>query len=67
MSLALTPEQLYELTHKRRPSAQVIALRAMGVDHRVRPDGTVYVLREALQPELANAKVHGTDEFQIRF
>lgn len=66
MSLALTPDELFELTHKRRPSAQVVALRAMGIDHRVRPDNTVYVLREALRGGLASAKVPGK-EFQINF
>lgn len=41
----LTPTELADLTGKVRSSAQVRALRAMGVEHRVRPDGTVAVLR----------------------
>ena len=38
-----TDTQLYAITHRRRPSAQVRALRAMGIEHKVRPDGTVFV------------------------
>lgn len=41
----LTPDELAELTGKVRGSAQVIALRIMGIEHRVRPDGRVLVLR----------------------
>lgn len=40
---------LYELTHLRRPSAQVRALRSMGIEHKVRPDGTVLVLRSHVE------------------
>lgn len=44
----MTARELEELTHKVRPSAQVKALRAMGIEHRVRPDGTPLVLRADL-------------------
>lgn len=44
--LTLTGVELYDLTHKKRPAAQVRALRSMGLEHRRRPDGTVAVLRE---------------------
>lgn len=40
----LTAHELRELTGKWRRSSQVAALRAMGVEHKVRPDGTVAVL-----------------------
>jgi hypothetical protein len=35
----LTSDQIFELTGYRRPSAQVRALRRMGVEHWIRPDG----------------------------
>jgi hypothetical protein len=35
----LTAAELLELTGYRRPSAQVRALRRMGVEHCIRPDG----------------------------
>ncbi|HEX2531362.1 MAG TPA: DUF4224 domain-containing protein [Burkholderiaceae bacterium] len=41
----LSPEELIELTGKKRSDAQIRALRFMGVEHRVRPDGSLAVLR----------------------
>lgn len=45
MGLCLSPEELEEITGKERSAAQARALRAMGIEHRVRPDGTALVLR----------------------
>lgn len=45
----LTPEELRELTDKRVRPAQVRVLRAMGIEHRVRPDGSVVVLRSHVE------------------
>jgi hypothetical protein len=39
MPALLTSADLQALTGYRRPSAQVRALRAMGIEHWVRPDG----------------------------
>lgn len=41
----LTPEELVELTHRTRYGAQVRMLRAMGIEHRQRADGSVVVVR----------------------
>lgn len=41
----LGPDELYGLTQRRRRDAQARMLRAMGVEHRVRADGSVAVLR----------------------
>lgn len=41
----LTQHEIAELTGKERPSAQIRALRLMGIEHRRRPDGSVAVLR----------------------
>jgi len=44
-SIFLEPEELEQLTHRSRRDAQTRALKFMGIEHRVRPDGTVAVLR----------------------
>lgn len=43
--MILSPDELVALTHKRRPSAQARALRAMGIEHRARADGSLAVSR----------------------
>jgi hypothetical protein len=40
----LDRDELVELTGRRRSDAQVRTLCAMGIEHRVRPDGSVAVL-----------------------
>lgn len=42
----LTPQQVAKLTNRTRSDAQVRALRFMGIEHKVRADNTVAVLRE---------------------
>lgn len=49
--IVLTDAEIRDVTRKKRPSAQVRALRSMGIAHRMRPDGTVMVLRSSLQDE----------------
>lgn len=41
----LTPEEVAELTGRQRSDAQLRALRFMGIEHRVRPDGSLAVSR----------------------
>ena len=56
----LTKEELRELTKRTRSSAQILVLRFMGIEHRMRPDGSVVVLRahvEHLLGGIADAKV----------
>lgn len=45
MSLVLSDTEIVELTRKRRPSAQVRALRHLGIDHKQRADGSILVAR----------------------
>jgi hypothetical protein len=45
----LTAEQVKSLTERIHRSAQVKVLCAMGIEHRVRPDGTVAVLRQHVE------------------
>lgn len=42
----LSPEEVENLTRRKRCDAQVRALRFMGIEHRVRADKSVAVLRE---------------------
>jgi hypothetical protein len=41
----LSYEEIQALTHRKVHSAQVRVLKAMGIEHRVRPDGSVAILR----------------------
>ncbi|CAD6548811.1 hypothetical protein LMG28727_04895 [Paraburkholderia kirstenboschensis] len=44
-SMFLTDDDLTELTSKRRNSLRIHALNSMGVQHKIRPDGSIVVLR----------------------
>ncbi len=52
IAMFLTPEQLLELTGKSRRAAQVRALTQMGLEHTVRPDGKVIILRSHVERRL---------------
>ena len=59
-SMFLRNEEIVALTNRQRYAAQVRALRTMGIEHRIRPDGTVAILRSHVEHLLgysANAKV----------
>lgn len=45
-ALFLTEDEVRALSGKIKRNAQVRALNAMGIEHRVRPDGSVAVLRD---------------------
>lgn len=45
-STFLTPQEIVDLTNRVLPSAQARVLNAMGIEHKVRPDGTVAILRK---------------------
>jgi len=51
----LTEAELTELTGAKRRDCRVRALRAMGVEHRIRPDGRVIVLRSHVEALLSGA------------
>ena len=61
----LTPEELIELTRKRRHDAQARMLRAMGIEHIARPGESPAVLRSHVEHLLGASppvKVSGLDE-----
>jgi hypothetical protein len=46
--LCLTADEVVQLTGRTRPSAQRRALQHMAIDHKQRPDGSIFVLRSVL-------------------
>ncbi|AMU06279.1 DUF4224 domain-containing protein [Burkholderia cenocepacia] len=44
-AMFLTDEELTELTGKRQNAARIRVLNSMGVQHKIRPDGSIAVLR----------------------
>ena len=47
-NVGLTPEQLYEVTGRKRARNQIEALTQMGIDYRIRPNGTPFVALSAI-------------------
>lgn len=47
--MILDQTELAALTNRTRRDAQVKVLRFMGIEHRIRPDGTVAVLRSHVE------------------
>lgn len=48
----LTPEDIAALTLKTQRKAQRAALNFMGIDHKIRPDGSIVVLRAHVEKML---------------
>jgi len=51
-STFLEDDELYDLTHRKRCDAQLKQLRQMGIQCRVRADGSLAVLREHINREM---------------
>lgn len=45
-SMFLDHEEIKGLTNTSRRDAQARALRAMGIEHKIRPDGSIAILRD---------------------
>lgn len=56
----LDQDEVAQLTGKRRCDAQVRALRFMGIEHKIRPDGSVAVLRTHVEKQLGEGAVSKT-------
>jgi hypothetical protein len=50
--MLLTEEEIRELTNRKQRSAQAMVLNALGITHKVRPDGSLVVLRAHVEHEL---------------
>lgn len=59
--MVLTDDEIVQLTQRQRRAAQRTVLTALGIEHRVRPDGSLVVLRshveKVLDSALATAKI----------
>ncbi|QRQ88488.1 DUF4224 domain-containing protein [Cupriavidus oxalaticus] len=65
--MLLTTEELRELTNRVRRHAQASVLNSLGVAHRIRPDGSIIVLRAHVEHLLgASTPVHRHEpEYEI--
>ena len=43
--VCLSPLEIHQITGRKRRPSQVRALRFMGIEHRIRPDGSILVSR----------------------
>ena len=53
----LTKDELASLTGRTRSDAQIRVLRFMGIEHKVRPDGSVAVLRGHVEKSLGGSNI----------
>lgn len=51
----LNDNEIIDLTNKRMRSSQIKALRGMGIEHKIRPDGSIVVLRNHIENILCGA------------
>ena len=55
--MILSEQELLDLTQKRRPTAQARVLAFMGIPYRMRPDGSLAVLRAQVAPTATNGRL----------
>lgn len=65
LSIGLTKEELYEVTHYRYPKKQIHALTSMSIPFKVRPDGSVFVARSAIENESIQPAQKKPDEWKV--
>jgi len=51
IDMFLTPDELIELTERKRRDAQVKVLRHMGIQHKIRPNGSLAVLKSHIEKQ----------------
>ena len=51
IDMFLSPDEIVELTGRHRRDAQVKALRHMGIEHRIRPNGSLAVLKSHIEKQ----------------
>ncbi|MBC8725820.1 DUF4224 domain-containing protein [Paraburkholderia sp. 31.1] len=59
-SMFLSADELIELTGRRQRASQESALRAMGIEHKVRADGRLVVSRRHVEQQLGAASDSST-------
>jgi hypothetical protein len=60
--MVLTQQEIYELTHRINPTAQLRYLAQLGIEARRRPDNTVLVLRSAVEAALGGVAQNREDK-----
>lgn len=55
MTMFLSTDEIKNLTGKHQKTAQMRALKHMGIEHKVRPDGALVVLRSHIEKLLDGA------------
>ena len=65
-SIGLTAPEVHELTGYKRSSKQCEALAYMGVDFKVRPNGTVFVSRTFDNKEVPEVKLRNANTPKLR-
>lgn len=60
----LTDDELTELTGKRQNAARVRVLNKMGVQHKIRPDGSIVVLRAHCERMLGEKTAKAEDTWR---
>lgn len=63
----LTREELFELTARKRSAAQARMLRGLGIEHKIRADGAIIVLRAHVEHLLSGSapKRRAQKEYEI--
>lgn len=61
-SMFLLEDELQQLTGRRQRHSQARALRAMGIEHKIRPDGRVIVLRQHVEQVLGMRASQGKSD-----
>ena len=63
--LTLTESEIQQITNRQRPTAQARMLAAMGIRHKVRPDGSLLVFRSAVE-RLGMERVQKEPQLRLR-
>lgn len=62
--MILSDEELAAFTKRRRKDAQLRVLRFMGIEHKIRPDGSLVVLRAHVEREMGGVVEPRAREFE---
>lgn len=62
----LSHDELVALTNRMRSDAQIRALRFMGIEHKVRPDGSVAVLRTHVENTFGQTQPNGSTVREVQ-
>lgn len=62
----LNDDELVALTKRTRSDAQIRALRFMGIEHKIRPDGSVAVLRAHVETTFGQTQLNGCNVKQVQ-